>query len=255
MKKAKIFISILLASLLMLTRVAAAFAAPTLEDAKVITGTVKSVSLETDPHTGVHTVLVTIIDTQGVEQTFRISEEIAYFDLYLLDYDDDGNPFIVDSLPETIEIDPAIVISDEKEFHHPVATALATYFSTIDGVDYNTIIDAHTAGHGFGVIAQALWMIQRLDGNANDFLLLLQAKKDGDYSYFQLEDGTIPTTWGQLRKAISDNLGLVVSLKDKENQDRDSHANNGNEKNRDKNKDKPNNGNGGSNGYGHGNNP
>jgi hypothetical protein len=179
--------------------------------------------LETDTNTGVHTVLVTFTNNEGVKQTVRISEETAYNDLHLLDYDDDGNPSIVDILPEFIEIDPAMVIQDEDEFHHPVASVLATYFSEIDGLNYNTIMDAHTAGNGFGVIAQALWMIQKLDGDVSDFSLLLQAKKDGDYSEFPLVDGTIPATWGELRKAISQNLGMIRSQRDREDKDNNSN--------------------------------
>ena len=254
MKKAKIFISMLLAGFLLLNQVPATFAAPNLSNAIFLAGKLDCVELETDTNTGVHTVLVTFIDDQGVKRTVRVSEETAYYDLHLLAYDDDGNPSIVVILPEFIEIDPAKVIPDEEEFHHPVALALATYFSEIDGLDYNTIMDAHTAGYGFGVIAQALWMIQKLDGDAADFSLLLQANKDGDYSDFPLVDGTIPTTWGELRKAISQNLGMTRSQRDREDNHNNNHANNGNENNRDKNNS--NHGNGGNvNGNGHGNRP
>ncbi|MGE5642791.1 MAG: hypothetical protein ACM3Y8_07255 [Byssovorax cruenta] len=257
MKKAKILVGILLASLLLLSQVSAVFARPTLKHVKVISGTIVAITLETTPSSGIHTVFVTIRDQHGVERTFRISEETAYQDLHLLDYDDDGNPFIVDALPGTIELDPATAIPDEEEFHHPVAMALATFFRDVDGVDYNTIMDAHTSGFGFGAIAQALWMIQKLDGTADDFLLLLQAKQDGDFSDFPLADGTIPTTWGQLRKAISENLGTVVSQKDKDTAYKNPQDNPDKGNNKDKDKDKSNNGNAGGNGNsnGHGNKP
>jgi len=248
MKKAKIFIGILFASLLVLSQVSAAFARPTLKDVNLISGTIVAVTLETHPGSGIHTVLVTIRDQSGAEQIFRVGEETAFSDLHLLAYDDDGNPFFVDPLPGTVEIDPAMIIPDEEEFHHPVATALATFFGDVDGLDYNTIMDAHTSGFGFGVIAQALWMIQKLDGTADDFLLLLQAKKDGDFSAFPLEDGTISTTWGQLRKAISENLGTVMSQNGKDKTDKTPPGN----PDKGNNNDRSNHSNAGGNGNSHG---
>jgi hypothetical protein len=257
MKKVKIFVGIFLAGLLILSQVSAVFARPTLKDVNVISGTIVAITLETAPSSGIHTVLVTIRDQQGVERTFRVSEETASHDLHLLDYDDDGNPFIVTTLPGTIELDLTTTISDEEEFHHPVAMALATIFGDVKGIDYNTIMDAHTSGFGFGVIAQALWMIQRLDGSADDFLLLLQAKQDGDFSDFPLADGTIPTTWGQLRKAMSENLGTLMSQKDKDKADKNPQGNPDKGSNKDKDQDTSNHGNAGGNGNsnGHGNKP
>jgi len=252
MRKAKIFISILLASFLVLSQVPVTFAATELKNFSFLAGSLDCVALETDTNTAVHTVLVTLINEQGVKQTVRVSEETAYQELHLLDYDDDGNPFIVDILPEFIEIDQSLVIPDEEDAHHPVVTALATYFSEIEGLDYNTIMDAHFAGSGFGVIAQALWMIQKIGGNAQDFLLLLEAKQDDDYSNFRLTNGTIPKTWGELRSAIAKNLGPIMSHKDQQNNSQTSH---GNQTTKDK--DKPNNTNrgGNGNGNGHGNRP
>jgi hypothetical protein len=121
-------------------------------------------------------------------------------------------------------------------------------------------MEAHTDGNGFGVIAQALWLIKKLGGSANDFVLLLEAKKTGDYQAFVLEDGTIPTSWGQLRRAISSNLGNVMSQKDTEIKDKNSNltTSNGNinkEKNKDNSSNGFGNGNGGGNGNDHGNRP
>jgi len=109
------------------------------------------------------------------------------------------------------------------------------------------IMDMHANGNGFGVIAQALWIIKKLGGDADDFLLLLDAKKNNDFSDFQLADGTIPTTWGQLKRAVSENLGTVMSYKDKEITGNNGNNSNGNSNpdkgnNKDKDKDKSNNG-------------
>jgi hypothetical protein len=252
MKNAKIVISVLLASILILTQASVALAAPIAETSGMVTGIVSAVSLETDPNTGVTTVVVELDSTQ----TVRISLETAY-DLLLIDYDSDGNPFIIDTLPGYIEIDPTLVIPAEEEPHHPVGGALAIFFSDIEGLDYSTIMDAHEAGNGFGVIAQALWLIRKLGGTADDFVLLLEAKRDGDFHDFPLEDGTIPTTWGQLKKAVSENLGTVMSDKqDKDNNGNHGNGNNGNgngnpNKDKDKDKDKDKSNNAGGNGNGH----
>jgi hypothetical protein len=255
MKKAKIFTSMLLASLLIFTQVAVAFAAPKMQDATPIAGTVVEVVLETDTNTGVTTVLVTLMDANGGTQTVRINLEAAESpELGLVTLDADGNPVIVDPLPEFIEINPASVIPDE-EMRHPVGSALALFFSDIAGLDYSIIMDAHTNGNGFGIIAQALFLTEKLGGDAAVFQEILQAKKDKDFSNFQLDDGTIPTTWGQLRKAIADkHLGMVMSRKNKDNTGNGSHGNNGNaNSNKDKNKDKSNNGHGNTNGNSHSN--
>ncbi len=79
----------------------------------------------------------------------------------------------------------------------------------------------HEEGYGFGVIAQALWLTQKMEGDADVLTAILEAKKTGDYSAFTLEDGTVPTSWGQLKKAImagdkKNNLGVVMSGKDKD---------------------------------------
>ena len=258
MKKAKIIISILLASVLILLQVATVLAAPAASSSKTIAGTVKEVTLETDVNTVVTTVLVTIIDKKGVSQTVRIGEQTAS-DLGLLDYDDDGNPFIVDPLPEFIEIKSTDVIANE-DAKNPVGSALATFFSDITGLDYDAIMDAHSEGYGFGVIAQALWLTRKLDGDASIFQQILQAKKDGDFSQFTFEDGTSPTNWGQFRKAIlggdkKGSLGFVMSQKNKETNGNGGTPNDGNAngKNNKDNKDKPNKDNG--NGKGNPNKP
>lgn len=255
MKNLKLLIGIVLAIVLVTTQFAVAFAAPPADKAAAIAGTVSEVTLDTDPNTGVNTIIVTIVDPSGLGQTVRISEKTAA-KLGLIDYDSaDGNPVIVEHLPAFVEIDPTLVISDEEK-RHPVGSALATFFSTIEGLDYNTIMNAHANGYGFGVIAQALWLVEKMGGTADDFVSLLDAKKNNNFENFPMADGTIPTTWDELKKAIADkNLGLIMSQKEKKDHSNDQSVakNADGNSNKDKPKDKTNNGNGNGAGNGHGN--
>ena len=246
MHRMKFFISIILTIIILMVQAGGVFAAPALQASTPITGTVQSITLEADPTTGVTTVIVNLIDANQISKTVRVSQETAIA-LGLVTLDGDGNPVINElALGESIEIDPTTVIPDQEVSRHPVASALATFFSDIEGIDYDTIMSAHENGVGFGVIAQALWLTTKLEGNSDIFNAILHAKTTGDYSAFILEDGTAPQNWGQLRKAIlssdkKNSLGIVMSNHDNNG----NHANgNGNNKDKDKNKDKNNNGNG-----------
>jgi hypothetical protein len=257
MKKSKFILSLITASMLFIVQVGAVFAAPAMKDITPIIGNVYKIAVESDRTTGLTTVLVKFKDENGGMQTVRLSEETAK-ELGLITLDGDGHPVINKAaLGLEINIDPETVILKEKQ--HPVGSALTDFFShDIDGLDYETIMDVHADGYGFGVIAQALWIIKNLGGDANDLVSLLQAKKDGNFEKFALEDGTIPTSWNQLRKAVAENLGTIMSHKDKENNVNDGNGNSSNENsNKDKNKNE---GNGGENdtgkpdnGHGHGN--
>lgn len=259
MTRSKLWISLILASILVISQVAEVIAAPPLEDAYPIIGAVQRITLETDLNTGMVTVLVEVMDENSGSQTFRIGQETA-IELGLVVLDEDGNLFInEDALGLEIEVDSVAVIPNETEAQHPVGSALAAFFSDSDvaGLDYDTIMGAHETGYGFGLIAQALWLTQKLGGDAEDFELILQAKKDGDYSNFVFEDGTSPTNWAQFRRAVmgedrKGNLGIIMSTQNKDDTS-DSNANNGtsvdknngnNDKgnNKDKDKDKSNNG-------------
>lgn len=244
MKKSKLFLSLLLAGILAFIQASSVFAAPSLNDHQAITGTVQQITLETDPSTIVTTVIITVMDEKGKTLTVRISLETA-IELGLVTLNGDGSPIINQlALGQIIEIDSSTVISSEKQ--NPVGSALSTFFSDIDGLDYSVIMDAHSTGNGFGVIAQVLWLTRKLEGDVSVFLALLDAKKNNDFSSFVFEDGSTPTSWGQLKKAIMNgdkkgNLGVIMS-----NKGHDNHGNgsgNGNN-NKDKNKDKGNNGNG-----------
>ena len=253
MKKAKIFTIALIVTILVITQFALVSAAPALDEADSISGAIYSVSLITDESTGMTVVEVTIIDEiTGEYRTVLVTEETAY-DLGLLEYDGDGNLDLVDPefWPESISILLDDVIPSEEEAHHPVGNALAAFFADLPGVDYNVIMAAHQDGYGFGVIAQALWLTQKMNGDSEVLAAILVAKKTGDYSAFTLKDGTVLTNWGQFKKAILEgdkktNLGAVMSGRDKDknnngnkDKDKDNNGNNANHGNKEKDKNKP----------------
>lgn len=251
MKKAKFFISLLLASSLLLAQVLVVFAAPQ-QSTKLISGTVQAVTLETDPNTGMTTVLVEIKGENGKTQTVRISLETAESpSLGLVTLDENGNPVIVDPLPVSTQIDATTIISEEKH-QNPVAIAIVTFFSSsIPDLEYDAILDARTDGNGFGVIVQALFLTEKLGGDAAMFQAILEAKKTNNFEDFPLDDGTTPTSWTQFRKAVADkHLGIVMSHNHGNNSDNGNADNNNS--NRDKDKDKSNHGNGNGNGNGNG---
>ena len=242
MKNTKFLVSLTLVFAVLVAQVSAVFAAPA-----VIIGMVQSITLETNTNTAVTTVLVTVMDN-GKSQTVRITLESA-ITLGIIILGADGNPVINELiLGQPVEIDPATVITNEQMDQHPVGSALATFFSDIIDLDYETIMAAHTEGTGFGVIAQALWLTRKLDGDANLFLLIIHAKKNNDFSAFALgDDGTTPKNWGQFKKVVMDGKkskpGIV--LVDKDNNGAGNGNGNGNGNNKEKDKDeKQNNGKG-----------
>ncbi|HEX6036342.1 MAG TPA: hypothetical protein VFY83_18020 [Anaerolineales bacterium] len=186
-------------------------AAPQLQDTTPITGTVQSITTETDEN-GVTTVLVTLVDEQGATQTLRLNVETAVI-LGLVTLDPVTMEPIVDEtkVGQTVEIDPTTVIPEEEENVHPIAAILASFF----GVDPGVVNGYHEDGFGFGVIAQAMWIAKGLDGDPSTAGLILEAKRTGDYSAFVLPDGSTPTNWGQFKKAAlgneKKNLGVIVS--------------------------------------------
>jgi len=257
MPRLKILATVMVAIVIMAAQVGTVSAARAWQEPASISGTVQSITLETNSSTGIFTVQVVLVDTNKVTQTVRVSLEAA-IEIGLVTLNGDGSPVINEqALGQSIEIEPAAVIPEEEAVQHPVGSALAIFFSDILGIDYETIMTSHEDGFGFGVIAQALWLTEKLDGDSDVFAAILEAKKTGDYSVFILPDGTTPKNWGQLRKAIlsseKDNLGIVMSEKHENNGQGNDNANengnnngngngNGNEKPKD-NKDKQNNGN------------
>jgi hypothetical protein len=204
MDKIKFSLSLILAFALLLIQVGGISAAPAFQGSDLLGGIVQSIILETDRATGITTVVVDLVDAQQGLQRVRVSQETA-MTLGLVVLNGDGNPVINNlALGLQVEIGPQHVIPAGDENEHPVGSALATFFSDIAGLDYDTVMTAHERGIGFGVIAQALWLTRKLEGNAKVFEALLQAKQTGDYNSFILADGSTPSSWGQLRKAILD---------------------------------------------------
>ena len=210
----KLFVSTILALALLTMSVGAVFA----QETTTITGTVETVSFGTDAN-GTTTVIVGLRDDQGVLQTVTLSLETAT-SLGLVTTDSNGVTTVIDTAIGTlVTIDTADVSTEPTEDQHPVGSALSDFFSGLLGVDYDTVMSYHDDGVGFGVIAQALWLTNSLDGDSSVFTALLDAKQSGDYSAITLADGSTPDNWGDVVKSIKhgDNLGSVMSRKDDAN--------------------------------------
>src|SRR4030095_13098324 len=221
MNKTKLVITLMLAFAFLFAQVGNVAAAPLAQDTTPITGTIDTIVPEPDAN-GVTTVVVTLTDGQS----FRLSVETAA-SLGLLVLDDGGQPVLdpETGLPEVdetqigqaVEIDPTLVIPDETEEEdvHPISAILADFFD----VDASVIDDFHAEdGFGFGVIAQALWIANGDTSITKDILVAKQEKGFEDFfenhPEYLPEDGTIPTNWGQFKKALSEkknNLGSIVS--------------------------------------------
>ena len=245
MSKIKLLAGLLLVFMFLTAKVGMAAAAPITQGTTPITGTVQSITTETDAN-GVTTVLVTLLEAQGATQAVRLSVETAVA-LGLVTLDPTTNKPVVDEtqVGQTVEIDPTTVIPDEtpeEQATHPIAALLAAFF----GEDATVVNEYHEDGFGFGVIAQALWISKNLNGDASVAGLILEAKQSGDYSDFTLSDGSTPSNWGQFKKEVlqkKNNLGVIVSGQadteiDEESQDEQVPEKNGNGHNKEKNKDK-----------------
>src|SRR5512133_2748884 len=149
MFKTKSLAGILLVLAILFAQVGTVFAAPATQDTTPITGTVTKLETSTD-FNGVTTVLVTVKDDMGTEQTVRISLDTAVA-LGLATVDTVTNQVMLKDLtqgePVAVTIDPTTVIADEEPFN-PVAGLLASFFD----VSPTVINQYHEAGFGFGVI-------------------------------------------------------------------------------------------------------
>lgn len=225
MFKTKTLTGILLVLAVLFMQVGVVFAAPATQETS-ISGKIVDVEPSTPDAEGVATYLVTVQDeVTGETQIVRVSQDTAAT-LGLLEKDPvtgelvldptTGEPIVDESqFGESVTIAPDQVILDEEpdeEPFNPVAGLLASYF----GVTNATINQYHEDGYGFGVIAQALWMAQKLETDNPDITagMILEAKSSGNYGDFVLTDGSTPTNWGQFKKAVLDkknNLGVIVS--------------------------------------------
>lgn len=231
MHKTKLISSILLIAAVLFAQVGVVGAASPSQETTAVTGTIQSITVETDA--AGTTVLVTLVDGQGVTQTARFGvDEAVTLGLVTLD-PVTGAPVVVnEKIGQTVTIEPEA----PAEPVHPISAVLASFF----GVDGSVIEQYHLDGFGFGNIAQALWMSKNLNGDASLAGLILEAKKTGDFSAFILPDGSTPENWGQFKKAVSEkknNLGFVVSGKGNDD-DTGTTPGNGKDKDKDKDKDK-----------------
>lgn len=208
MVNAKVMAGVLLVMAVLFAQVGSALAAPAAQDATPITGTLQSITIETEE--GVTTVLVTVEDEAGETQTLRISLEAAVA-LGLVTVDQETGEVVIQAVQgQTVTIYPASVIPDEGADFHPIAVILGSFF----GVDPAVVDGYHEDGFGFGVIAQAMWMAQGLESDITAGMIL-EAKENNDYSMFVLPDGSTASNWGQFKKAVlgkdRKNLGVIVS--------------------------------------------
>jgi len=231
-KKAKLFLIILIVCVLVIPHFAIVSAAPSMDEAVSISGTINEITINTDFNTGENTVWVVLTTAQSEKQKLHIGEAAARA-MGLVVFEGETLVPNKDALGWEVEISSSSIIHDQAEIQHPVGNALAAFFSEIPGVTYDAIMSAHEKGFGFGDIAQALWLTQKMGGDADVMAAILEAKSSGNYEAFTLEDGTVPTNWGQFKKAVLDgdkqgNLGVVMSHKDKNSRNENSNNNNGN---------------------------
>jgi hypothetical protein len=214
--KTRFFVSLVLALIVLVIQVGGVFASPSRQNPNPIGGIVQSITLEANTVTGVTIVSVDVMDSNDTPQSVRVTLEVAIAQ-GLVVLNGDGKPDINNSvLGKSIEIDSSSLIPTQDENEHPIANALATFFSDLEGIDYQSIMTAHEQGVGFGVIAQTLWLTTKLEGDVEIFEALIHARQTGDFSSFILEDGTTPENWGQLKKAIlgkdkKNGLGVIIS--------------------------------------------
>jgi hypothetical protein len=246
MSSKKIITTLILAFVVLFAQVGNVAAAPQAEGTTCTventSGTVQSILVELGTDGTTVTVLVSLGLEGQTPQDVRISLESAIaLNLIVMDATVTPPVPVLDAttglpvpvtldpaLPLAIEITPDMIIAGEEAPVHPISALLGDFFC----VEKSLVDQYHTDGFGFGLIAQALWMSKGLEG-AISFDAILDAKKSGDYSAFAsylLPNGSAPTNWGQLRKALLDkkqNLGVVVSGdsgKEKPNHESDKGA-------------------------------
>jgi hypothetical protein len=238
MSKTKVLISLVVVTSLLIGQAGIVLAAPALQEAAPIAGTVRSITIETDPNTAITTVVIEVIGKNQGHQTVRVSQRAAER-LGLILLNGDGSPVINNSaLGKQIKIELTAVIAEEQPDRHPVADALATFFfedlSVENDTMYGVIMEAHNTGVSFAAIAQALWLTQQIPegslpeiGDKLDvFEALLAAKESGDYAGFTFVDengSTVtPQNWSQLRKAFLEHKKIGKSNSAPSNQSNDN---------------------------------
>ena len=210
MSHTKFFASLLLALALVAVAAGPALAA---QETEPVSGIVDEIVIvpDSDPVT----VEVTLINKGGVAHTYTISAD----DALTLELILDETTINEEKLDTEVTIEADMLIVDEEDEaaaedeastdgEHPIVRLLADFF----GVDYEVIDEMHTDGTGFGVIAQSCWASYQLAGDASLCQDIATAKKTGDYSAFELPDGSTPTNWGQFLKAVKQQRSNLETL-------------------------------------------
>lgn len=234
----KKFLALLLAIVMLTVPLVSAGAASSAET-PALDGTIQSCVTATDAFTNDIIVVCEVNLAEGGTQTVRLSVDDAVT-LGLAILNEDGTVTIIATENQEVSIDPDQLLADPcavaEGATHPLSKILADFFCGTLGLSYDTIQTIHEDGFGFGEIAQACFMAEKLGGPGNLCEQILYAKKSGDYSGLTLPSGITVSNWGQLKKAIlhdgpasTTNLGSVVSGQAKNNgQGKDKvHENNG----------------------------
>lgn len=256
----KIFVSILLAIALVTFATGTVFA-----QTESVVVTVEAVEFGTDAN-GETIVILTL---SGQEEPVQVSVETAESLGLVTTNSETGEVTVTESaVGSEVTIESGNIIPSEGEgeetSEHPVGSALSEFFGELLGVEYETVMEQHESGFGFGVIAQALWLTNQIDGDTETFVALLEAKESGDYSNITLADGSTPDNWGDVVKSLKqgENLGSVMSNKGANSDTEDgtekgkgnSNGNKGNGNGNGNGGNGNGNGNGGGQGNGNGNN-
>jgi hypothetical protein len=169
------------------------------------TGKVESLEFSTDPSTKITSLTVKLIDAASQEQVVSLDLEQAVA-LKLISPDRT-------LIGTATVIDPTLIIKSISLVKG--IDALETYFGTALGLNGDELAAYKDAGFGYGEITQACWMATQLGGDAALLDQILTAKQTGDFSTIVLPDGSTPTNWGQLRRAVltdpHQNLGQIMS--------------------------------------------
>jgi hypothetical protein len=204
-------------------------------DPEPISGTIQTITPITDPATGEVTIRVALRTDEGVQPLMLTLEDAVALGLVTVTTNVPPVVTVVETMiGQTLTLDPALILELGELVTQPIAIKLGDFLSGILGVDGAALMAFHEQGLGFGEIAQAGFMAMALDGDSSTFTGILDAKKSGDYSAVVLPDGSTPSNWGQLRKAVFTeeknlkNLGAVISNraeKESGKQNQNEHGN------------------------------
>ena len=175
----------------------------------VLTGSVKSLVLGTDPVSMAFTLTVTVTDASNVDHVVSL-DLLGALSLGLVSITPDAT-----KIGTPVVIDPKKIL--ESTSFTQMTTKIGAYFGPALGVTFAQLAAYQKAGFGLGEITQACWMAVQAGGNATLLDQILTAKKTGNFSALVLPGGKTASNWGQLRKLLltdpHQNLGSIMSGK------------------------------------------